>query len=117
MERAEKVGKGSSFKALAKTMNEKLSILEEALIQIRHQSYQDPINYPPKFDDQIAWLYSIVNAQDGKPTQGCYDLYQDLNVQWEKYRKELDAIIQTDLKKFNALVTDENAGGVIVFSN
>ena len=52
--------------------------LENQLIQTKSESRQDPINYPSMLDDQIAYLYSIVNAQDDRPTPGCYERYDDL---------------------------------------
>ncbi|MEZ4895344.1 MAG: glycosyl hydrolase [Saprospiraceae bacterium] len=52
--------------------------LEKQLIQTRSESGQDPINYPSMLDDQIAYLYSIVNGQDDRPTPGCYERYDDL---------------------------------------
>ena len=52
--------------------------LEKQLIQTRSESGQDPINYPSMLDDQIAYLHSIVNGQDDRPTPGCYERYDDL---------------------------------------
>ncbi len=112
--RAEKTGKGKELKKLAAAMNKKLSDLEEILIQTKHKAGQDPINYPPKFDDQIAWLVDVANNQDAKPTQGCYDLYNDLKKESEGYLKQLDEILNVDLKAFNEQVTKEGVGGVVV---
>lgn len=52
--------------------------LEKQLIQTQSESHQDPINYPSMLDDQIAYLYSIVNGQDDRPTPGCFERYDDL---------------------------------------
>jgi photosystem II stability/assembly factor-like uncharacterized protein len=113
-ERAEKAGKGDALKKMKNDMTKKLSDLEEQLVQTRHKAGQDPINYPPKFDDQIAWLVDVVNGQDARPTQGCYDLYNDLKKEADGYMKQLETIIQTDLKAFNEQVQKENAGGVVI---
>jgi photosystem II stability/assembly factor-like uncharacterized protein len=114
VERAEKAGKAENLKKLKTDMNKKLSDLEELLIQTKHKAGQDPINYPPKFDDQIAWLVDVVNGQDARPTQGCYDLYNDLKKEADGYVKQLENIIQTDLKAFNEQVLKENVGGVMI---
>lgn len=113
-EAAEKAGKGTALKDMASAIAKKIDALEEELIQTRHKAGQDPINYPPKFDDQIAWLIDVVNGQDAKPTQGCYDLYSDLQKQNEAYLQQVAGIIQTDLKKFNEEVGKQGVGGVII---
>jgi hypothetical protein len=112
--RAEKVGKGAELKKLAESMNKKLRDLEAELIQTKHKSYQDPINYPPKFDDQLAWLYDIVQAQDARPTQGCYDLYNDLQKELDGYKATLNKILETDVRTFNDQVLKQGVGGVVV---
>lgn len=111
---AEKANKVGELKTLAESMNKKLGALEEKLIQTRHKAGQDPINYPPKFDDQIAWLVDVVNGQDAKPTQGCYDLYNDLKKESDGYMQELEAILTTDLKAFNDEVLKNGVVGVVV---
>lgn len=72
------------------------------------------VKYPPKFDDQIAWLIDVVNGKNAKPTQGCYDLYNDLQKQNEAYLQQVAGIIQSDLKKFNEEVARQGVGGVII---
>ncbi len=112
--RAEKAGKGAQLKNVADLMNKKLSALEEILIQTKHKAGQDPINYPPKFDDQIAWLVDVANNQDARPTQGCYDLYNDLKKESDGYLKQIDDIFSTDLKVFNELVAKQGVGGILI---
>lgn len=112
--RAESAEKGAEVKKLAEAMNKKLGELEEILIQTKHKAGQDPINYPPKFDDQIAWLVDVVNGQDARPTQGCYDLYNDLKKECDGYMKQLDDILATDLKAFNAEVIKTGVGAVVI---
>lgn len=66
------------LESVANPLIEDLTKLEQLLIQTQSESGQDPINYPPKLDDQIAYLYSIVNDQDDRPTQGSYTRFEDL---------------------------------------
>jgi photosystem II stability/assembly factor-like uncharacterized protein len=112
--RAEKAGKGTTLKKLADDMNKKLTALEEELVQTKNKAGQDPINYPPQFDDQLDWLYLVVNNQDAKPTQGCYDLYNDLKKQSDGFQARLNDILATDLKAFNDQVLKDGMGGVVI---
>lgn len=113
-DRADKAGKGGDLKNLAKAMNDKLTALENELVQTKNQAGQDPINYPPQFDDQLDWLYLIVNGQDARPTQGCYDLYGDLKKQSDGYQQRLENIIATDLRNFNDQVNRAGVGVVMI---
>jgi photosystem II stability/assembly factor-like uncharacterized protein len=112
--RATKAGKEVELKKLAEAMNRKLTTLEEEMIQTKNKAGQDPINYPPMFDDQLDWLYLVVNTQDARPTKGCYDLYDDLKKQSDGFMKRLDDILASDLKLFNEQVVKENVGGVLI---
>ena len=112
--RAAKAGKEGELKKLAVAMNKKISALEEKLIQTKNKAGQDPINYPPKFDDQLDWLYLVVNTQDAKPTQGCYDLYNDLKKESDAYMKDFETILSVDLKAFNDQVLKDGVGGVVI---
>ncbi len=80
---------------------QKINQLEAVLIQTQSESRQDPINYPPRFDDQIAYLYSVINAQDDRPTQGAYDRYNDLVKEWEEYKDQLMVILNKEVKALN----------------
>jgi len=91
-----------------------LTALEEELIQHRHESGQDPINFPPKLDDQIAYLYSTVNFQDAKPNQGAYERYNDLDKALQPLLDKLNAIAQGDLQAFEAALDGAEIPHVMV---
>jgi len=101
---AVKSGFDVSLKRQAQSIAKRLDELEEELIQIRSESGQDPINYPPKLDDQIAYLYSTVNGQDAHPSQGCYDRQKDLQQLLKVYTDQFEQILNEDVVAFsNAL--------------
>jgi hypothetical protein len=114
VDRAEKAGKGTELKKLGDELNKKITALEEQLIQTKNKAGQDPINYPPMFDDQLDWLYLVVNNQDARPTQGCYDLYNDLKKQSDGYHQQFDEIIRVSLKAFNDQVVKDGVGVVMI---
>ena len=112
--RAERAGKGLELKKLTTDLLKKLTDLEGQLIQTKNKAGQDPINYPPRLDDQIDYAYSVINEQDARPTQGCYDLFADLKKQSESILTEVETVISAGVKIVNEFVQRENLGGVVL---
>ncbi|MCK5793823.1 MAG: hypothetical protein KAH12_03905, partial [Anaerolineales bacterium] len=103
-----------SLKAAFEAMDKKLVSLEESLIQTQNEAGQDPINYPPKIDNQFAYLMSIVNSQDSKPTAGCYERFEDLKKELQPMQDQLDSILKKDLKEFNRMLEKEKAHLIVL---
>ncbi|MEO0332929.1 MAG: glycosyl hydrolase, partial [Bacteroidota bacterium] len=89
-------------------LSDKLTALEEKLIQTRSESSQDPINYPVKLDNQYSYLYTVVHSQDAYPTQGCYERFDDLNAKLAYHRLQFSNLLQTDIQAFEETI--ESAG-------
>ena len=100
-DRAEKAGKPGDLRQQAEKITASLTALENLLTQTKHKAGQDPINYPPMFDEQWNWLCTLVENQDALPTTGCYDLFKDLSAQSDVHMSQLDKILQTEVKAFN----------------
>jgi photosystem II stability/assembly factor-like uncharacterized protein len=84
----------------------KLNDLEKELIQTQSESGQDPINYPSQIDDQIAYLYSVVNAQDDRPNSGAYQRYQDLKASLQPKLDRLESILAEEVKSLNEFLKE-----------
>lgn len=80
----------------AKTLGEQFSEIEKALYQTKNRSGQDPLNFPIKLTNKLAHLNSLVSMDDFPPTK------QDIAV-----KNELTQQINTELLKFDQLVSDE----------
>lgn len=80
----------------AKTLSDQLSEIENALYQTKNRSRQDPLNFPIKLTNKLAHLNSLVGMDDFPPTE------QDIQV-----KEELTAKINTQLDKFDQLLSDE----------
>lgn len=113
-ERASKIGKSQAIDAPAEALLGKLTALENQLTQTKSKAVQDPINYPPQFDEQWNWLCIVVQGQDAKPTQGCYDLFNDLTKESTGYLEKFKIIKDQDLKSLNEVIMKENLGGVML---
>jgi len=99
------------FKTESEPIQDALTKLENELIQTASESGQDPINYPPMLDDQIAYLYSVVNGQDDRPNQGAYDRYEDLKKELAPHQAQMDNLMK-EIMSINKMLM-ENGVGVI----
>ncbi|MBL4662868.1 MAG: glycosyl hydrolase, partial [Flavobacteriaceae bacterium] len=82
----------------AKTLSDQFSEIEKTLYQTKNRSGQDPLNFPIKLTNKLAHLNSLVSMDDFPPTQ------QDIAV-----KNELSQQINTELVKFDKLISDEIA--------
>ncbi|MEJ2539995.1 MAG: hypothetical protein P8188_08510, partial [Gemmatimonadota bacterium] len=97
----------------AEALDEALTEMEEALIQTRSESGQDPINFPPKLDDQLAYLYSHVTGSYGRPTAGSYDRFRDLVQETQPVLDRLDRTVLEEVQAFNRALADAGIGSVV----
>ncbi len=96
-----------------KNLASNIDTLEKELIQTKNESGQDPINFPSMIDDQIAYLYSVVNGQDDRPTEGTYQRFEDVSAElqpildrWEDLKTIINEI-NTDLKDLPIIVIEK----------
>lgn len=112
--RAVKAGHAEVLRIAAQEIGETLTALEEKLIQTKSESGQDPINFPSMLDDQFAYLYTVVNAQDARPTAGSYQRFDDLKAELQPHLDTLQAILTTEVATFNALLTQEGVPHIVL---
>jgi len=93
---------------------EKLTAVEDELIQSKSKSGQDPLNYPIKLDNKIAALASYVSSADFRPTEQSYQVFHELSSKADSQLGLLDLYLERDLKNFNRLVKKEDIPAVVV---
>jgi photosystem II stability/assembly factor-like uncharacterized protein len=121
-ERAKEAGYPESISSAADSIVATLTAVEEELRQVKNQSGQDMLRFPPKLDTQFLTLYSYVTGVDnygfggpeGRPTQGAYQRFEDLNVRWREISGRLDAVLATDVPAFNAELSQADVPAVII---
>jgi photosystem II stability/assembly factor-like uncharacterized protein len=82
-------------------LNEALSVVEEAIYQVRLQSNQDPLNFPIKLNNKIAVLRGHIESADDQPTDQTYEVFDELSGQLETELDELAGIVARDVPAFN----------------
>ncbi len=69
------------IKAMADSINKRMTRIEEALYQTKAKSEQDVLNYPIRLNDQIAGLYDYAASGNYAPTQQVKEAYSYLSSQ------------------------------------
>jgi hypothetical protein len=105
-------GKKSALTPMAKSLTDKLTALENQLTQTKSKAGQDPINYPPMFDEQWNWFLQLLNGQDARPNSGAYALYADLKKQSDEYATQFETIVKNQMKTFNDMLIELKVTGV-----
>jgi hypothetical protein len=97
-----------------KTLNAKLTAIEEALYQTKNRSSQDPLNYPIRLNNKLAALGSVVDSADAAPTAQSYVIYEDLVTRINAELQRLKQVMDMDLPSYNRLAREQNVPAVIV---
>jgi photosystem II stability/assembly factor-like uncharacterized protein len=113
-ERAEEAGFGEELPALADSAVARLTRIEDRLVQTKNESGQDPLNFPPMLDNQLAYLYGYVGFSDGAPTAGAVARYSDLVTELNAHVQELEDVLDGPVADFNDALRTKDVPGVIV---
>jgi photosystem II stability/assembly factor-like uncharacterized protein len=111
---AKEIGKDEPLKSPAKALTEKLSAIEEKLVNPKFKSSQDVLNFPPRLDHQFVGLMSVVSSADGAPAPSAYAYYDELKKKLAAIRADLKNIFDKDLADFNKAVRDGGVPPVVV---
>jgi photosystem II stability/assembly factor-like uncharacterized protein len=80
-----------------KTLISKLETIESSIYQVKNQSDQDPLNFPIRVNNRLAYLRKSVESGDGLPTKGSREVYKLLKDELLGYTNSLDKL----KKEFN----------------
>lgn len=97
-----------------KKIDSLLTDVEQTLYQTKNRSSQDPLNYPVRLTNKLAYLNSILGNGEFPPTDQAFEV-----------RKEIEALIDAELEKyekiktemipvFNQMVKDKNIDAIIL---
>jgi photosystem II stability/assembly factor-like uncharacterized protein len=98
----------------AKSLNGKMTAVEETLYQTKNQSSQDPLNYPIRLNNKLAALGGVVSSADSAPTEQSYAVYADLVAKINAELQTLDVVMKNDIPAFNKLVREQDIPAVIL---
>ncbi len=85
---------------------------EETLIQTKNRASQDPINFPPKIDNQFAYLYTHLLGDYGAPTEGSRQRLRDLEEEVAPLLEQARAALAEPLDDLNRALAEAGLAGV-----
>jgi photosystem II stability/assembly factor-like uncharacterized protein len=90
-------------------LSAKLTVVEEAIYQVRNRSSQDPLNFPIKLNNKIGHLLEVIEGgQDARPTDQSRAAFKELSAELDTQLANLKAALTTDLPAFNAQLASMN---------
>jgi hypothetical protein len=98
----------------AKELSKKLTVVEEELYQTKNRASEDPLNFPIRLNNKLAYIMGVVESSDNAPTAQSYMVYEDMASKTNAQIKTLNGLLTTDLAAFNKLVRDTNVPAVQV---
>lgn len=90
-----------SLSRMAERFTTELSAVESELYQVKNVSPQDPLNFPIKLNNRLAYLQKSTESGDGLPTQGQLDVFALLKDELDELLATLDATISENLPEIN----------------
>jgi photosystem II stability/assembly factor-like uncharacterized protein len=98
----------------AQALQEKLTAIEEELIQKRAESTLDGLRLPSRLNAKLAALTSVVASADAVPTQQSYEVFQDLSARIDRQLERLYAVLDADVPAFNTLLREAAVPAVVL---
>ncbi|MEK6754943.1 MAG: glycosyl hydrolase [Bacteroidota bacterium] len=98
----------------AKSFKQKLTAVEEEIIQVKIKSSQDALNYPIELNNKLAGLASGVASSDSKPTKQSYEVFNELSSKLNDQLTKLKTVMESDFPAFIKLVKEQDVPAVIL---
>jgi len=92
----------------AEDLNKKMTVVEEALMQVKSKSSEDPLNYPNQLFEKLVVLRRTVESADGPPTQQAGEVLEELSRKVEEQLVRWRELEAKDLAALNEMVRKEN---------
>ena len=113
-EHAKKTNKGDVIGPKAKALTEKLTSIEEKLINPEIKANEDDLNFVPKLDHEFTNLAGEVGSADARPTASQQAYYLVLKKQLDAVAADFKDACDHDLADFNAAVQGQKIAPVTV---
>ena len=108
---AQAAGMGAAIREAANALLEPLRTVEDALIQSKSKSPQDPLNYPVRLNDKLAMLLQQADGNP-RPTQAQIDVRKSLVGRAAAQLAIYEQVVAREVPAFNQAVAAANIPAV-----
>jgi len=95
-----------TLKDNAAVIHKKMTTIENEFYQTKAKAFQDVLNYPIKLNDKLSFVYDAAASGVSAPSLQARDVFEELTLKADFYLAQLKAIVDHDLKEFNAIAKE-----------
>jgi hypothetical protein len=114
IERTEEQPGGDEIGEAGGKLVDSWTAIEERLVQVKRETQQDRVNFPPTLNDMLVGLQGQVDNTDHPPTAGALLRLDELSADWDKEKTELQRLMGEGLEAFNALIRNKGIPAVLM---
>jgi photosystem II stability/assembly factor-like uncharacterized protein len=97
-----------------KTLDTKMTVVEESLIQTKAKSGQDVLNFPVRLNNDLVALGGVVGSADSAPTKQSYEVFDSVSHAVDEQLAKWKTIVATDVAAYNNLVKQQEVPALIL---
>ena len=97
-----------------KTLDTKMTVVEEALIQTKAKSGQDVLNFPVRLNNDLVALGGVVGSADSAPTKQSYEVFDVVSKAVDEQLAKWKAIVSAEVAAYNSLMKQQDVPAVML---
>ncbi|MEO5906628.1 MAG: glycosyl hydrolase [Saprospiraceae bacterium] len=109
-----RVPKDEELKKEINRIDSTITKIEEALYQTKNRSNQDPLNFPIRLTDKLAYVGSILGNGEYPPTEQAYAVRDEFHRQIDDQLKAYEAVKNEMIPALNKMIRDKNIEAIII---
>ncbi len=102
-----------SLVALGKALKDRLTPIEEGLLQLKEKDQMDTLSEPMQIAAKLASLAGTVASADAPPTRQARLLFDDLSARVATLTRQMREIIETEVAAFNSRVREASLPAIM----
>lgn len=110
---AVKAGHAPRIKDIATELSKALTAVEDEIVQNQAEASQDNFNYPRRFINRMARVYSVLVWDHHRPTGGVIEAYADMKKVYEGITQRYELAVKNALERYNKVLEEEKVERVI----
>ncbi|MGB4847620.1 MAG: glycosyl hydrolase [Saprospiraceae bacterium] len=110
----ERIPKEDELKKEIGKIDSVMTKIEETLYQTKNKSGQDPLNYPVRLTDKLAYLKSIMGGGEFPPTEQAFAVRKELEVEIDDQLALFEKVKKEMIPVFNQMIRDKNIDAIII---